>query len=122
MTSHKDLQVYQESLLLVKDIYLLVALFPKDELFGLTSQMKRCAISIPSNIAEGAGRKGSAEFVRFMYISMGSLSELETQLDIAVMLNFCEKREDIIKRIFYIKNMLSKLIISLKKPKATATS
>ena len=122
MTSHKDLQVYKESLLLVKDIYLLVALFPKDELFGLTSQMKRSAISIPSNIAEGAGRKGSAEFVRFLYISLGSLSELETQLDIAVMLNFCEKREDIIKRIFYIKNMLSKLIISLKKPKATATS
>ena len=122
MTSHKDLQVYQESLLLVKDIYSLVAFFPKDELFGLTSQIKRCAISIPSNIAEGAGRKGSAEFVRFLYISLGSLSELETQLDIAVMLNFCEKREDIIKRIFYIKNMLSKLIISLKKPKATATS
>ncbi len=122
MTSHKDLQVYKESLLLVKDIYLLVALFPKDELFGLTSQMKRSAISIPSNIAEGAGRKGSAEFVRFLYISMGSLSELETQLDIAVMLNFCEKREDIIKRIFYIKNMLSKLIISLKKAKYTATS
>ena len=122
MTSHKDLQVYKESLLLVKDIYLLVALFPKDELFGLTSQMKRCAISIPSNIAEGAGRKGSAEFVRFLYISLGSLSELETQLDIAVMLNFCEKREDIIKRIFYIKNMLSKLIISLKKAKYTATS
>ena len=122
MTSHKDLQVYQESLLLVKDVYSLVSFFPKDELFGLTSQMKRCAISIPSNIAEGAGRKGSAEFVRFLYISLGSLSELETQLDIAVMLNFCEKREDIIKRIFYIKNMLSKLIISLKKPKATATS
>ena len=122
MTSHKDLQVYKESLLLVKDIYLLVALFPKDELFGLISQMKRSAISIPSNIAEGAGRKGGAEFTRFFYIFLGSLSELETQLDIAVMLNFCEKREDIIKRIFYIKNMLSKLIISLKKPKATATS
>lgn len=117
MTSHKDLQVYKESLLLVKDIYLLVALFPKDELFGLTSQMKRCAISIPSNIAEGAGRKGGAEFMRFLYISLGSLSELETQLDIAVILNFCEKREDITKRIFYIKNMLSKLIISLNKTK-----
>lgn len=119
MTSHKDLQVYQESLLLVKDIYLLVALFPKDELYGLTSQMKRCAISIPSNIAEGAGRKGSAEFVRFLYISMGSLSELETQLDIAIMLNFCDKNVEMTQRIFYIKNMLSKLIISINKTKQT---
>lgn len=119
MTSHKDLQVYKESLLLVKDIYLLVALFPKDELFGLTSQMKRCAISIPSNIAEGAGRKGSAEFVRFLYISMGSLSELETQLDIAIMLNFCDKNVEMTQRIFYIKNMLSKLILSINKTKQT---
>ncbi|QNS41325.1 four helix bundle protein [Chryseobacterium manosquense] len=119
MTSHKDLQVYKESLLLVKDIYLLVALFPKDELFGLTSQMKRCAISIPSNIAEGAGRKGSAEFARFLYISMGSLSELETQLDIAIMLNFCDKNGEMTQRIFYIKNMLSKLILSINKTKPT---
>lgn len=71
MTSHKDLQVYQESLLLVKDVYSLVTLFPKDELFGLTSQMKRCAISIPSNIAEGAGRKGEAEFTRFFIFLWG---------------------------------------------------
>lgn len=97
----------------------MVALFPKDELFGLTSQMKRCAISIPSNIAEGAGRKGSAEFVRFLYISMGSLSELETQLDIAVMLNFCDKNVEMTQRIFYIKNMLSKLILSINKTKQT---
>lgn len=119
MTSHKDLQVYQESLLLVKDVYSLVSFFPKDELFGLTSQMKRCAISIPSNIAEGAGRKGEAEFTRFLYISLGSLSELETQLDIAIMLNFCDKNVEMTQRIFYIKNMLSKLILSINKTKQT---
>lgn len=70
--SHKDLKVYQESLILVKEIYSLVQGFPKEETFGLTSQMKRSVISIPSNIAEGSGRKGSAEFIRFLYIALGS--------------------------------------------------
>ena len=111
--SHKDLKVYQEALLLVKDIYFISSNFPKEELYGLTSQMKRCVISIPSNIAEGSGRKGNAELIRFLYISLGSLSELETQLDISIMLNFTKENKDIQNRIYFIKNMLSKLIISL---------
>lgn len=110
---HKDLKVYQEALLLVKDIYCITSHFPKEELYGLTSQMKRCVISIPSNIAEGSGRKGNAELIRFLYISLGSLSELETQLDISIMLNFTKENKDIQNRIYFIKNMLSKLIISL---------
>ena len=113
INSHKDLKVYQEALLLVKDIYFITSHFPKEELYGLTSQMKRCAISIPSNIAEGSGRKGNAELMRFLYISLGSLSELETQLDISIMLNFTKENKDIQNRIYFIKNMLSKLIISL---------
>jgi four helix bundle protein len=113
INSHKDLKVYQESLLLVKDIYVITSNFPKEELYGLTSQMKRCVISIPSNIAEGSGRKGNAELIRFLYISLGSLSELETQLDISIMLNFTKENKDIQNRIYFIKNMLSKLIISL---------
>ncbi len=113
INSHKELKVYQESLLLVKDIYTITANFPKEEIYGLTSQMKRSAISIPSNIAEGSGRKGNAELIRFLYISLGSLSELETQLDIATMLNFTTKNNEIENRIFFIKNMLSKLISSL---------
>ena len=113
INSHKDLKVYQEALLLVKDIYCITSHFPKEELYGLTSQMKRCVISIPSNIAEGSGRKGNAELIRFLYISLGSLSELETQLDISIMLNFTKENKDIQNRIYFIKNMLSKLIISL---------
>ena len=113
INSHKDLKVYQEALLLVKDIYCITSHFPKEELYGLTSQMKRCLISIPSNIAEGSGRKGNAELIRFLYISLGSLSELETQLDISIMLNFTKENKDIQNRIYFIKNMLSKLIINL---------
>lgn len=110
INSHKDLKVYQESMILVKEIYSLTSLFPKEELFGLTSQMRRCSISIPSNIAEGSGRKGNTELSRFLYIAMGSLSELETQLDIAIMLDYIEENEQIknIKyRIYFIRNMLS---------------
>lgn len=117
VSSHKDLKVYQESLMLVKDIYELTASFPKEELYGLTSQIKRSVISIPSNMAEGSGRKGNGELIRFLYISMGSLSELETQLDIAKMLGFCSENYEITKRIYFIKNMLSKLIASLNNKK-----
>lgn len=114
INSHKDLKVWKESILLVEDIYRLTALFPKDEMYGLTSQLKRCAISIPSNIAEGAGRSGKAEYIRFLNIAMGSLSEVDTQLEIAVRLSFSQGEDVIFKRIFYIKNMLAKMIKSLK--------
>lgn len=68
---------------LVTDIYKATASFPKDEIYGLTSQIRRSAVSVPSNIAEGAGRKGKNEFRHFLHIALGSLSELETQLLIA---------------------------------------
>ena len=109
INSHKDLKVYQEALLLVKDIYCITSNFPKEELYGLTSQMKRCVISIPSNIAEGSGRKGNAELIRFLYISLGSLSELETQLDISIMLNFTKENKDIQNRIYFIKKCFQSL-------------
>lgn len=77
---HRDLLVWQEGMTLVKLIYQCTADFPKDEIFGLTSQMRRAAISIPSNIAEGAARNGKREFIQFLGIARGSLSELETQI------------------------------------------
>lgn len=116
MGTHKDLKVWQESMNLVCEIYKLVACFPEDERFGLTSQMKRAAVSIPSNIAEGAGRKGNKEYVRFIYIALGSASELETQLEIAHRVGFIKNRQPLEKHIHHIKSMLSKLIKKLSTP------
>ncbi len=81
--SHKDLIVWQKSILLVKSVYFLTSQFPKDEIYGLSSQMKRAAVSIPSNIAEGHSRKGTKEYLYFLRIAYGSSNELETQIIIA---------------------------------------
>ena len=113
MESHKDLKVWQESMNLVVEIYKITNHFPKEELYALTSQMKRSALSIPSNIAEGAGRNGKAEYCRYLYIALGSASELETQIEIAYRLNFISDIKDLDSKIRFIKNMLSKLIKSL---------
>lgn len=115
MNSHSDLRVWQESMNLVEDIYRLTLLFPKDELFGLTSQIRRSVVSIPSNIAEGAGRSGEKEWTRFLYIALGSLSELDTQYQIAVRLKYIDSQIEIESRIRFIRIMLAKLIDSLNK-------
>jgi len=86
--THRDLIAWQEAMALVESVYRDTASFPKDEMFGLTTQMRRCAISVPSNIAEGAARNSSREYVQFLGISCGSLSELETQLELATRLGF----------------------------------
>ena len=111
--SHKDLKVWQESMTLVTQIYKISEDFPKHEVYGLSSQIRRAAVSIPSNIAEGAGRKGENEFTRFLYIALGSLSEVETQLEISERLNYINNIEDINKSIYFIRNRLSNLIKSL---------
>src|SRR5881409_967472 len=84
LKSYKDLFVWQKSMALVKDIYRLTRIFPQDERFGLLSQLRRAAVSVPSNIAEGQPRHTSGEFVQFVSHAEGSLAELETQLLIAV--------------------------------------
>ncbi|MCT3958959.1 four helix bundle protein [Elizabethkingia anophelis] len=93
MKAHRlqDLQIWQKSILLVKEVYLLTEKLPADEKYGLVSQIKRCAVSIPSNIAEGAGRNSSKEFYQFLGIAQGSSYELETQLILLVKLNFMEE-------------------------------
>ena len=111
--SHKDLKVWQEAMNLVVVIYEISENFPSKEIYGLTSQLRRASISVPSNIAEGAGRKGKKEFARFLYIALGSLSELETQLEIASRLTYMNEEETISQRIYFIRKMLSNLIKSL---------
>ncbi len=88
MTTYKNLEAWKLAMKIVKEIYVLTKLFPKDELFALTSQIKRAVISIPSNIAEGIGRNYKKDTIQFLHISRGSLYELETQLSIALMLEF----------------------------------
>ena len=83
LESYKELIVWQKSIELVKEIYELTNKFPKDEIYGLSSQMQRSAISIPSNIAEGYSRKNLKEYIQFLHIACGSSAELETQLIIA---------------------------------------
>jgi len=110
MKDHKDLDVWKESMLLAENIYALTQHFPSDEKYGLSSQIKRAVVSIPSNIAEGAGRKGDKEFIQFLYIAMGSLSELETQLILSDRLQFVDSVAIYLNQIEKIKKMLFGLI------------
>jgi len=112
--SHKDLDIWKVSVELVRDIYQSTLKFPDSEKFGLSLQMRRAAVSIPSNIAEGAGRHYIKEYIQFLYISSGSLSELETQLEIAFQLNYIKSIEELNVKIIRIRQMMTKLIKSLK--------
>jgi four helix bundle protein len=91
--SYKDLKVWQRGTDLALDVYALSRKFPKDELYGLTSQVRRAAISIPSNIAEGSERKAHRDFLRFVRIASGSLAEVETQIYMAVRLGYITEEE-----------------------------
>ncbi|WP_343608536.1 four helix bundle protein [Chryseobacterium oranimense] len=114
MNSHRieDLKVWKKSMTLVKEVYLVSTELPVEEKFGLVSQIKRCAVSIPSNIAEGAGRNNKKEFYQFLGIAFGSTYELQTQLQLLVDLNFISDA-----KIAPIKELLTeiqKMIYSLK--------
>lgn len=80
---HKKLKAWQLGIEIAKDIYRITKDFPAEEKFGLVLQMRKCAVSIPSNVSEGAARSSKKEFVNFLYVSLGSLSELDTQLELA---------------------------------------
>ena len=108
--SYRSLIVWQKSMELVKTVYKITNTFPQEELFGLTSQIKRSVISIPSNIAEGKGRQTNKEFVQFLYIALGSLYELQTQMELAYELDFIDRIEDVENLMIEIEKMLNALI------------
>ena len=117
MKTHRDLDVWKKSVSLVTLIYDITKGFPKEEIYGLTNQIRRAAVSVPSNIAEGSARQGNKEFVQFLYISLGSLTELETQLIIAKNLHFLseENFEFLMSKQKEIGKMLIGLIRYIKK-------
>ena len=108
INSYKDLKVWIEGMHLVDQIYSLSARLPKEEIYALASQIKRAAISIPSNIAEGHSRSYRADYCRFVYIALGSLAELETQLYIIQQQQFvpASEVEAVFERIEYLRAML----------------
>lgn len=114
---YKDLQVWQIGIELVKDIYILTKEFPKDELFGLVSQMRRSSVSIPSNIAEGWMRQHTNEYIQFIYHALGSCGELDTQTIVSERLGYLEteKVAELSEKINHIIRMLRNLIKGLRK-------
>ena len=117
MHNYKQLTVWQNSVELCVLIYQITKEFPVEEKFGLTSQIRRAAISVASNIAEGAGRNSDGEFVQFLGIAAGSLNELETQIIIANQLDFITENieNNITQKIAEVQNKLFKLKTSYKK-------
>lgn len=113
MRNFRDLEVWQSSVLFVKKIYIITSTFPKEEKYGLVSQINRCAVSIPSNIAEGCSRTSQKDFSRFLQISLGSAFELETQIEIAKEIGFVDVTLHL--EIITELNVIQKRIQSLKK-------
>ena len=110
MHNFRQLQIWKEGMAIAKEVYILLAEFPSSEKFGLISQISRCAVSVPSNVAEGSSRSSNKEFAHFLSIALGSLFELETQLQLSVDL-------DILKQSLTEKMMLD--IVQLQKKIST---
>jgi four helix bundle protein len=115
ISTHKDLDVWQAAMDLVVAIYAVTKRLPDSERFGLISQMRRAAVSVPSNIAEGAARGSSADFARFLFIAKASLAELETQLELIVRLQLCDPGTDAAALMVRVRQMLIALIRSVSK-------
>ena len=111
MGNYKQLIVWQKSISMVEMIYILVKCLPREELFGLSDQMRRAAVSIPSNIAEGHGRNSRKEFIRFLYIAQGSRAELETQPHICMRLGYLSAEQ--INPVLHVCSEIEKMLYSL---------
>ena len=112
----RDLKIWQQSMELVTEIYRATSSFPEEEKYGLTSQLRRSSVSIPSNISEGFGRNSQGDFKRFVNISMGSLFELQTQIEVARNLEFISKEifENLYDHSREIERMMSSFIRTFK--------
>ncbi len=115
--SYKDLLVWQKGIALVKQVYRVTQRFPGEEKFGLVSQMRRAAVSIPSNLAEGQARRTTPDFINFISNAEGSAAELDTQMIIAVELGYCsaDNARDIFGLIVELRKILNALRLSLQK-------
>lgn len=116
--SYQDLVAWQKAMDLVAETYRFTRSFPKEEVYGLTSQLRRAAVSIPSNIAEGQGRRGAGEFKHFLRVALGSTMELETQVMIAERLRYVESDSTnaILRETAEVGKILNGLIASLSDP------
>lgn len=114
-TTHRDLLAWQEAMVLVELVYRNTASFPREETYGLTMQLRKAAISVPSNIAEGAARNTAKEFVYFLGVTCGSLAEVETQLELAVRLEYVKANVDVINQTDRVGRLVRLLRKSLTK-------
>lgn len=112
---YERLEVWQKAMDLAVEVYGLIRSFPVEERFSLSDQMRRCAVSIPSNIAEGAERASKKEFVQYLYIALGSASELDTQIQIAQRVGYIQDVASFRQDILAVKKMINSLITSLKR-------
>ena len=119
MKSHKDLDVWKKAILMSARMYEILEEFPTEERYGLSSQMKRASVSVASNIAEGAARQSGKEFVHFLFIALGSASELDTQIEISKLIfrkeSFIEELDEIQQEMKDISKMIYGLINSVKR-------
>ncbi len=113
--TYRDLNIWNAGIALVKDVYNCTEKFPKHEIYGLVSQMRRAAVSIPSNVAEGFRRYHNKEYKQFLYVALGSCAELETQITIAMELNYIQKSKEmeLLENSDHICRMISNLIKKL---------
>jgi four helix bundle protein len=112
---HRNLKVWQQAMELVTAIYTLTATFPAVEKFGLTSQMQRAAVSVPANIAEGFARSGSKELLHFLSIAAGSLSELDTLIELAARLGYLNNAEELNGKVDEVSGLLMGLAAAIKR-------
>ncbi len=115
--TYKDLVVWQKAMQLVTQIYLTTKGLPKEEVYGLVSQIRRCSVSIPSNIAEGYGRNSTNDYLRFLQIASGALYELQTQLEICLNLKYLSK--DIFEEIYEQSREIERMLGSLMRKLGT---